>query len=85
MSVGVEKDGARITGRGAHTDIVVASAIAFLMPSIGWQFAPKASVQLHQYKNRPLVEFKILITLITVNYNNYDDLKLALDSLEHAN
>ena len=30
MSVGVEKDGVRITGRGAHTDIVVASALAFL-------------------------------------------------------
>ena len=30
VSVGVEKDGVRITGRGAHTDIVVASAIAFL-------------------------------------------------------
>jgi len=30
VSVGVEKDGMRITGRGAHTDIVVASALAFL-------------------------------------------------------
>ncbi|SVE42093.1 uncharacterized protein METZ01_LOCUS494947, partial [marine metagenome] len=30
VSVGVEKDGTRITGRGAHTDIVVASALAFL-------------------------------------------------------
>ncbi len=30
VSVGVEKDGVRITGRGAHTDIVVASALAFL-------------------------------------------------------
>ena len=30
VSVGVEKDGVRITGRGAHTDIVVASAVAFL-------------------------------------------------------
>jgi len=30
VSVGVEKDGLRITGRGAHTDIVVASALAFL-------------------------------------------------------
>ena len=30
VSVGVEKDGVRITGRGAHTDIVVASAMAFL-------------------------------------------------------
>ena len=30
VSVGVEIEGMRITGRGAHTDIVVASAIAFL-------------------------------------------------------
>ncbi len=30
VNVGVEKDGVRITGRGAHTDIVVASALAFL-------------------------------------------------------
>jgi 2-isopropylmalate synthase len=30
VSVGVEKDGVPITGRGAHTDIVVASALAFL-------------------------------------------------------
>ena len=30
VSVGVEKDGILITGRGAHTDIVVASALAFL-------------------------------------------------------
>ena len=30
VSVGVEKEGVRITGRGAHTDIVVASALAFL-------------------------------------------------------
>ncbi|MDC0246877.1 2-isopropylmalate synthase, partial [Deltaproteobacteria bacterium] len=30
VSVGVEKDGMRITGRGAHTDIVIASALAFL-------------------------------------------------------
>ena len=30
VSVGVEKDGVLITGRGAHTDIVVASAHAFL-------------------------------------------------------
>ena len=30
VSVGVEKDGVRITCRGAHTDIVVASALAFL-------------------------------------------------------
>jgi len=27
------------------------------MPSIDWQFAPKASVQLHHYKKRPLAEF----------------------------
>jgi len=30
VSVGVETDGVRITGRGAHTDIVIASALAFL-------------------------------------------------------
>ena len=30
VSVGVEKNGMRITGRGAHTDIVVASALAFM-------------------------------------------------------
>ena len=30
VSVGVEKDGVRITGKGAHTDIVIASALAFL-------------------------------------------------------
>ena len=30
VSVGVEKDGMLVTGRGAHTDIVVASALAFL-------------------------------------------------------
>jgi len=30
VSVGVEKNGMRITGRGAHTDIVIASALAFL-------------------------------------------------------
>ena len=30
VSVGVEKEGVRITGKGAHTDIVIASALAFL-------------------------------------------------------
>ena len=30
VSVGVEKNGMRVTGRGAHTDIVVASALAFM-------------------------------------------------------
>ena len=28
--MGVERDGVRITGKGAHTDIVIASALAFL-------------------------------------------------------
>ena len=30
VSVGVDQDGMQLTGRGAHTDIVVASAMAFI-------------------------------------------------------
>ncbi|MAZ74842.1 MAG: 2-isopropylmalate synthase, partial [Deltaproteobacteria bacterium] len=30
VSVGVEQNGQQVTGRGAHTDIVVASAMAFI-------------------------------------------------------